>query len=99
MKRIGFLVLIQCVCLVSLAWGRKPAGKCNNNWSEFHRPNMERWNPCEKVLNVHNVGSLLRKWSYKTDAYVLTSPAVVDGVVYVGSFDGHVYAFGLKQGQ
>ena len=35
-------------------------------------------------------GDLL--WSYKTDDYVESSPAVADGVVYVGSFDSHVYA-------
>ena len=58
MKRISILVLILCACFVSVAWGQQPAGKCINNWSEFHRTNMKRWNPCEKVLNVHNVGNL-----------------------------------------
>ena len=56
MKRISTLVLILCACFVSVAWGQQPAGTCNNGWTEFHRPNMERWNPCEKVLNVKNVG-------------------------------------------
>jgi hypothetical protein len=27
---------------------------------------MQRRNPYEKVLNVNNVGSLDKKWSYKT---------------------------------
>jgi len=57
---------------------------------------MMRWNPCEKVLNVNNVGSLSLKWSYMTSGYVYSSPAVANGVVYVGSDDGNVYAFGLK---
>jgi hypothetical protein len=38
-------------------------------------------------------GTLL--WSYATDYWIVTSPAVADGMVYVGSNDGHVYAFGL----
>ena len=58
MKRIRILVSILCACFVSVAWSQQPAGKCINNWSEFHRTNMKRWNPCEKVLNVKNVGSL-----------------------------------------
>jgi hypothetical protein len=33
-------------------------------------------------------------WSYATSGTVFSSPAVVDGVVYVGSEDGKIYAFG-----
>jgi outer membrane protein assembly factor BamB len=32
------------------------------------------------------------KWRFKTDARVIGSPAVVDGTVYIGSFDGTFYA-------
>ncbi len=40
-----------------------------------------------------------RLWSYATGGYVESSPAVVNGVVYVGSWDGNVYAFSLKHGR
>jgi hypothetical protein len=33
-------------------------------------------------------------WSYTTDDIVVSSPAVADGIVYVGSYDHLVYAFG-----
>lgn len=33
-----------------------------------------------------------KKWSYATGGRVRSSPAVVDGVVYVGSQDHNVYA-------
>ena len=93
MKQISRLVLILCVCFISAAWGQR------NGWSEFHRHNMQRRNPYEKVLNVNNVGSLHKKWSYKTAGGVYSSPAVANGVVYVGSYNGYVYAFGLKTGR
>ena len=35
-------------------------------------------------------------WSYTTGGAVWSSPAVANGMVYVASFDGKVYAFGLK---
>jgi outer membrane protein assembly factor BamB len=35
-------------------------------------------------------------WSYKTGSYVDASPVVVNGMVYIGSYDRKVYAFGLK---
>jgi outer membrane protein assembly factor BamB len=41
-----------------------------------------------------STGALL--WSYKTGVYVNSARAVVNGVVYVGSSDGNVCAFGLK---
>ncbi len=94
MKRVRILVLILCVCFVSAAWGQQPASRAD--WTEFHRLNMVRWNPFEKVLNVNNVGNLGLNWSYSTGGGV-ASPAVVNGVVYVGSNDGNVYAFGLQQ--
>src|ERR1700680_3487186 len=98
MNRVGRVALVLCACFVSVAWGQQPVGKCNNNWTEFHRPNMVRWNPCEKVLNFNNVGSLSLKWSYTTDGSVVSSPAVSNGVVYVGSQDSNVYALNAETG-
>ena len=37
-------------------------------------------------------------WIYTTGDAVFSSPAVSNGVVYIGSDDHHVYAFGLKKG-
>jgi hypothetical protein len=96
MKHIRILALVSCACFVPVAWGQQPAGKCFNNWSEFHRTNMERWNPCEKVLNVQNVGNLGLKWSYTTGGTVQSSPAVANGVVYIGSADHNVYALNAR---
>src|ERR1700690_4310445 len=97
MKPVRILVSILCVCFVSAALGEQPAGKGQNNWSEFHRPDMTRWNPYERVINVHNVGSLRLKWRYKTVGNVDSSPAVVNGVVYVGGGED-VYALKASTG-
>jgi len=98
MKHIRILVLILCACFVPVASGQQPAGKCYNSWAQFHRYNMQRWNRCEKVLTVKNVGSLGRKWSYYFNRGVDSSPAVSNGVVYVGSFDNNVYALYASTG-
>jgi eukaryotic-like serine/threonine-protein kinase len=37
-------------------------------------------------------------WSYATNGYVISSPAVANGVVYVGSNDSNVYALKVKTG-
>jgi hypothetical protein len=56
MKRSSIVVLVLCACFISVGWGQQPAGTVHTNWSEFHRPNMRRWNPYENVLSVNNVG-------------------------------------------
>ena len=55
MKHIRMLASILCACFVPMAWAQQPASMNSNNWSEFHRTNMMRGNPWEKVLNVKNV--------------------------------------------
>ncbi len=44
------------------------------------------------ALNA-STGALL--WKYTTGSLVQSSPAVVNGMVYIGSIDGNLYAFGL----
>jgi hypothetical protein len=85
MKHIRILVLVLCACFVS-AWAQQPACTHSPFWAEFHKQNMQRWNRCEKVLNVKNVGNLALKWSYATGGGVESSPTVTNGVS-VGSWD------------
>jgi len=57
------------------------------DWTQFHRDNMQRWNPYETVLGVGNVGGLQVKWKYQ-NSFTQSSPAVANGVVYLGSSGG-----------
>jgi outer membrane protein assembly factor BamB len=34
------------------------------------------------------------KWAFKTAGPIVTTPAIADGVVYIGSMSGHLYALG-----
>jgi outer membrane protein assembly factor BamB len=70
------------------------------DWTQFHRDNMQRWNPYETVLGVNNVGTLGLKWGFvfAVGGNLGSSPAVVNGVVYSGSFDGNVYALNATTG-
>jgi len=43
------------------------------------------------ALNAQTGGFL---WSYQTGGNIYSSPAVVNGVAYFGSYDGNVYAVG-----
>jgi outer membrane protein assembly factor BamB len=100
MKRINVPIFILIACLALEAAGQQSPTTCIDNWSEFHRSNMQRWNPCETVLNVNNVRSLELKWSFKAgnQPFLDNTPAVVNGVVYAGSGSGNVYALNAETG-
>ena len=71
----------------------------NTNWTQFHfTPNHKGLNPYENVLNPKTVGNLELLWSFPTGGAVQSSPAIVNGVVYVGSNDGNVYALKASTG-
>ena len=38
------------------------------------------------------------KWSFKTEGPIFSSPAIADGVIYLGSGDGFIYAIDQKNG-
>src|SRR5512137_600251 len=42
--------------------------------------------------------TLVKIWNYTTEGPVLSSPAVVNGVVYAGSRDGKIYALDAATG-
>ena len=37
-------------------------------------------------------------WKYTTNGYVVSSPAVANGIVYVGSYDHNIYALNATTG-
>ncbi len=45
-----------------------------------------------------NAATGSRLWTFTTANFAFESPAVANGVIYTGSVDGHVYAFGLARG-
>ncbi len=65
------------------------------NWTQYHRDNMQRWNPYETVLGVNNAGSLRLKWSFSVGSNP-QPPAVVNGVVYIGGDE--MYALNATTG-
>ena len=69
------------------------------NWREFgFGPAGGRFNPHENTLSVSNVPGLQMLWSFTTGSGERSSPAVANGVVYVGSGDHNVYALNANTG-
>ncbi len=88
------LVCSAIFLLAGLCFGQTPAPlskarpAAKADWTEFLTPDMARWNTNETVLGVKNVKGLGLKWShklYKNHHQEVSSPAIVDRVVYIGS--------------
>src|SRR5262245_41387940 len=53
-------------------------------------------NPQETTLSASNVSQLVTKWTFQTGSTVDATPAVVNGIVYIGSLDHKFYALDAK---
>ena len=71
------------------------AATTSSDWAQFQDgPTHEGYNAAETVLSSSSVVGLGVSWTGSVGA-VTSSPAVADGVVYVGSSDGTLYAYGV----
>jgi outer membrane protein assembly factor BamB len=71
----------------------------STDWTEFGFDTRNRRNnPWENVISQGNVGTLDTMWSHKTGDVIPSSPAVGNGIAYVGSDDHNLYAFDVATG-
>ena len=92
--QVGFAALIfaALVSTQTKAWEFE-------NWPMYGKdPSHSFSNPLTRI-NARNVASLTPAWTFPTGDAVTASPAVVDGVVYVGSWDGFFYAIDAGTGE
>jgi hypothetical protein len=91
-------VLLLSLVLPGLAIGHVTAQDEASNDAPMFRGNPARTgelpgpgpNPGEPIV---------RHWSFDTDGYITASPAIADGVVYISSTDGFLYAIDAATGQ
>jgi outer membrane protein assembly factor BamB len=69
------------------------------DWREFHEGRTRQGhNSTENTLNVSNVSGMQIRWSANIGVFT-SSPAVANGVVYVGSYDYNLHAINALTGQ
>lgn len=82
--------------------GQKSAQKSflvQTDWVQFgFNEQHTAFNPYENVLNPSTVDNLVVDWKYKTASNVADAPAVANGVVYIPSDDGYLYALSATTG-
>jgi eukaryotic-like serine/threonine-protein kinase len=94
---LGF-VLLSAGAFGTAHPAASPSGSAN--WHQYHySPDLRGVNPLETVLSPSTVGGLHQIWAFPTTAPIQSSPAVVNGVLYVGGFDHNVYAIDASTGE
>ena len=67
-----------------------------SDWPQFrYGPAHTGYNQTETTISAANVAGLRLTWTGQTGSPIRSSAAVADGVVYVGSRDGKLYAFAV----
>lgn len=69
------------------------------DWPTYRHDVARSGASTESILNVGNAPDLRQAWSHATRGPVASSPAVVGGTVYVGSWDGYEYALNGTNGK
>jgi polyvinyl alcohol dehydrogenase (cytochrome) len=50
-------------------------------------------------ISSENVSQLVPRWQFEVAGAVSSTPVIADGVTYVGSYDGNLYAIDLESGE
>jgi polyvinyl alcohol dehydrogenase (cytochrome) len=76
-----------------------PACKPADAWPTFGHDNTRSFATDEDCLYRTNAIALRPKWFFNTNSAITSQPAVVGGVVYAGTYDGHFYAVRASNGK
>jgi len=94
---IGMLILVGAAFLTPVVFHAHatsneqftPAG----NWSAYgYQAAHNNFNPAETIITSTSAVNLKLKWDHKAGNGVSDQPAVVNGIVYWGSWDGYMHA-------
>jgi outer membrane protein assembly factor BamB len=75
-----------------------PASAASGDWPAYLHDLQRTASGSDTILSPANADQLGLKWTFATGGPIASSPAVVGGTVYVGSWDGYEYALDAASG-
>jgi outer membrane protein assembly factor BamB len=66
--------------------------KAGNDWPMYLHDPQRTSSSDETILAPKNASSLTEHWAFKTQNAIAASATIVDGTVFIGSWDGYEYA-------
>jgi outer membrane protein assembly factor BamB len=74
------------------------AAAITDSWPTYMHDSQRAGASSDTILSPSNAAQLSKRWSYQTGGMIAAQPAVLNGVVYVGSWDGYEYALNATSG-
>jgi len=84
--------------MTSSAHATASATPVTDSWPTYMHDNQRTGASSDTTLSTSNAAQLGKLWSYQTGGMIAAQPAVVNGVAYVGSWDGYEYALNAATG-
>lgn len=82
------------------SYGSRATSAAGCDWPMFgQNPSRTFSTQCAQAPNVSDVDTLVPRWYFHANDVMTASPAVVDGVVYIGAWDGEFYALDQATGK
>src|ERR1041384_1319209 len=75
-----------------------PSVTTSANWSAYQHDASHSGLSSGSQVSASNASSLSQSWAFQTGDWVTGTPIVADGVVYIGSWDGRMYALRESDG-
>ena len=102
----AFAATVLCLTLPLVACGGDPGPRADSppsgsdcNWPMWGQNLARTFSyPCQTDISPTTVKDLDQKWFFNTADVVTATPAVVDGVLYVGDWSGTFYALDAASG-
>lgn len=96
-RYLVLLALLAAIVQITITSGSFASSL--GDWPTYlHDSRRQSNNTDETVLSVSNAGQLVKLWSFQTADAVAASAAVVNNVVYFGSWDGNEDALDATSG-
>ncbi len=100
---VCFMMLLRAYPLTFLsqafaATERQSASGTTDDWTMYRHDPSGAGASLDTILTTANAGQLHQAWSYQTGGGISTGVMVLNGVGYVGSWDGNEYAINITNG-
>jgi polyvinyl alcohol dehydrogenase (cytochrome) len=99
MRRSVCVAGMLVIGLISYSAAKSSERRDVDDWPMYGRNLQHTFDNPDSLITPNNVARLQPAWVFPTGDAVTASPAVVDGVVYTGSWDGYFYALDARSGQ
>ena len=93
-----FSMSVAAVIGLALASSGAAYAQTTDQWPTSLHDNYRTGSSSDTNISTAQAATLTKKWSLATGGPIASQPAIVNGVAYVGSWDGYEYAINVSNG-